>query len=169
MAKTLYRDNKNFIIYEVALVELRIILIYFLHKAQFDSLKSTKILAKYFNLSDIFSSDSVLKLVKHTRNNNHFIDLLEDMQLLYRLIYRLQLAKLKMLKTYIEANLSGNLNKSSKFSLVALILFVQKNHGSFHSYVDYQRLINFTIKNYYLLSWIAELLDCLSHASIFSS
>ena len=65
----------------------------------------TKVLAKYLDFADIFSSDLASKLPKHTRINNYAIDLVKSYkQPPYGLIYSLKPVELKTLKVYIETN-----------------------------------------------------------------
>ena len=73
-------DDKTFVIYVVALAESTIILIHLSCQAQVASLtsKKTRILAKYSEFSNVFSSDSALKLPEHTKINNHPINLLDN-------------------------------------------------------------------------------------------
>ena len=86
--------------------------------------KETGIPAKYFDFSNVFSSDSAVELPKHIRINNHPINLLDDKQLPYGPIYNLGQVELETLKTYIEANLANGFIKCSKSPAGASILFV---------------------------------------------
>lgn len=61
--------------------------------------KKTKISAKYFNFSNVFSSNITEKLPKYININNHFINWVDDKHSTYRLIYRLEVMKLETLKT----------------------------------------------------------------------
>lgn len=45
-------------------------------------------------------------LLKHTKINNYTINLIKNKQLFYKLIYSLEIVKLKTLKTYIKTNLA---------------------------------------------------------------
>ena len=67
--------------------------------------------------------------------------------------------KFKMLKIYIKTNLAYGFIYSFKSPAKVLILFNRKLNGSFHFYVDYQSLNNFTIKNQYLLLLINKSFD----------
>ena len=157
-------DNEIFEVYVIYLAKLTIMLIYSWHQAQVALLTSEKtgILIEYSNFSNVFSSDSTLKLPKYTEINDHFIDLLDDEQSSYSPIYSLGPLELKMLKTYIETNLAGGFIRLSKFPTNFLILFIQKKNSSLRLCIDYWRLNNLTNKNYYPLLLIGELLDCLS-------
>ena len=85
-----------------------------------------KIFAKYCNFLDLFFRDSAAKLLKYSRINDHFINLLKDKQLPYSLIYGLRLIELEILKTYIKANLASGFIRSFKSLASIAILFVEK-------------------------------------------
>ena len=130
--------------------------------------KKTRIFTKYSNFSNVFFSNSVVKLLEHTRINNHLINLLDNKQLLYIPIYSLGLVELELLKTYIKTNLASGFIKLFKCYTGVLILFVQKKDGSLRLCINYQELNNLTIKNRYLLPLIGKLLNCLSCAKHFT-
>ena len=113
--------------------------IYPSRQAQVAALTSeeTGIPAKYSNFSNVFFSDSAAELPEHTGINDHPINLLDDKQPLYGLIYSLGPVELETLKTYIKANLASGFIKPSKSPASTLILFVRKKDGSFHLCVDY--------------------------------
>ena len=77
---TLEVDNKTFVAYVKALARSKIMLIYSFYKAQFALVISTKIFAKYSDLSNIFSSNPAIKLLEYTEINDHPIDLLNNKQ-----------------------------------------------------------------------------------------
>ena len=64
---------------------------------------STKISAKYLDIADIFLPDLASKLFKHTKINNHAIELVDSQQPPYGPIYSLKPVKLETLKTYCNA------------------------------------------------------------------
>ena len=117
-------NNKIFRVHIIVLVEEIIMPIHLFHKAYVALLRSMEIPAKYSNFSEVFFSGSMVKLLKHTGINYHSTNTLDDKQLPYGLIYCLKLMNLKILKTYIKANLAGNFIKLFKFSAGTLILFV---------------------------------------------
>ena len=79
-----------------------------LKKAQIAHLNTDKavikVSSKYTDFIDIFLLKLAIELLKHTKINNHTIELVDNWQLLYSLIYSLSLMKLEILKTYIESN-----------------------------------------------------------------
>ena len=123
--------------------------------------KKIEITAKYSDFSDVFSSDSMVELSKHTRIHDHPTNLLDDKQSLYGLIYSLEPVELETLKNYIKANSTSDFIRSSKSPASVLILFIQKKDSSLCLCINYLGLNNLTIKNCYLLPLISELLDCL--------
>ena len=130
--------------------------------------EKTGISAEYSDFSNVFSSDSAVKLLEHTRINDHPINLLDNKQPPYSPIYSLGPVELETLKTYIEANIASSFIRPSKSFAVALILFVQKKNSSFRLCVDYRGPNNLIIKNCYPLSLIAKSLNCLGRAKRFT-
>ena len=80
-----------------------------------------EISAKYSNFLNIFFLDFLAELLKYTRINNHFINLLDIKQLFYSIISNSKLLELEMLKNYIRINLANSFIKSSKFHTSAQI------------------------------------------------
>ena len=128
----------------------------------------TKVPIEYLDFVDVFSPDLAFKLPKHTKINDHAIELVEDQQLPYRPIYSLGPVELETLKAYIETNLVNGFIRVSESPAGALILFDQKSNGFLRLCVDYQGLNNLTIKNQYPLPLIGESLDRLERARWFT-
>ena len=156
-------DDKNFIVHEAAIAEQIIIPIYPFCQAKLASLTSEQIeiSVKYSEFFNIFSSDSAVKLPENTKINDHLINLLDNKQPPYSLMYSLGLVKLETLKTYIKANPASSFIRPSKYPAGIPIIFIQKKNSSLCLCVDYQGLNNLTIKNCYSLHLIGKLLDCL--------
>ena len=163
-------DDKTFMVYIVALVELTTMLIYPSRQAQVAMLTSeeTGIPAEYSDFFNIFSSNSATELLEHNGVNNHPINLLDNKQPLYGPIYSLELVELETLKTYIKANLASSFIRPSKFPASAPILFIRKKNSSLYLCVNYQGIKNLTIKNCYLLPLIGKSLDCVGCAKHFT-
>lgn len=72
----LFVDNKTFIIY-VTTLNTEILNIYPFWAAQIGLFKANKIFtinyAKYFDYTDVFSSELIIKLLKYININNHAI------------------------------------------------------------------------------------------------
>ena len=132
-------------------------------KAQIAHLKAdeapNKILNKYANFTDIFLPKLAAKLLEYMRINNHAIELIDDWQPLYGLIYSLSPIKLEILKTYIGYNLANGFIKPFKSPARVPIFFDKKPDGSLRFCIDYQGFNNLTIKNRYPLPLVREFLD----------
>ena len=100
--------------------------------------------------------------------NKHAIKLKEDKQPPFGPIYSFGPIELETLKTYIETNLVNGFIRPSKSPAGAPILFDRKPNRSFRFCVDYQGLINITIKNRYPLSLIGESLNQLDRTRRFT-
>ena len=105
-------------------MELIIISIYSSHITLIILLIKIEIFAKYFNLSNIFSSNSRIKLLKYNRINTQLINLWNNKQLLYHQIYSLELVELETLKINIKENIARRFIKPFIFSTNAFILFI---------------------------------------------
>ena len=132
-------------------------------KAQIAYLKAdeapTKVLNKYTDFADIFLPKLAAELSKHPGINNYAIELVDDWQTPYGLIYSLGLMKLEILKAYIKNNLANSFIKPFKSLVGVFILFNKKPDYSLRLCVDYQGFNNLTIKNWYLLPLVGESLD----------
>ena len=132
-------------------------------KAQIAYLKADKALikvpSKYTDFGNVFLQKLVVELPEHIKINNHAIQLMDNWQPSYNLIYSLGPLELEMLKTYIENNLVSDFIKLSKSLARAPIFFDKKVDGNLRLFVDYWGLNNLTIKNRHFLLLICELLD----------
>ena len=142
------------------------ITIHLARKAQIALLlaKEVTLFTKYLDFTDVFLEESVNVFSEQTGVNEHAIKFGKGKQPSYGPIYSLCPIELKILKTYIETNLTNGFIRALNSSASAPILFVCKLHGSFHLYINYQSLNNLTIKNRYLLPLIGESLDQLGQA-----
>ena len=87
-------------------------------KAQIANLKAEKALIKvlneYVNFADIFSPKLAAKFLEYTGINNHAIELVDDQQPSYNLIYSLGFVGLETLMAYIKNNLANCFIRPSK-------------------------------------------------------
>lgn len=113
----LHIENKIFVVHITALAELTNIPIQLFYKAQVILLTSIEISIKYSKFLVIFSLNSIVELLKHSKINNSSINLLVN-KLFYSLIYSLVLIEFETLKTYIKANLTSNFIRLFKFFLL---------------------------------------------------
>ena len=122
---------------------------YSLRKAQIAYLKAdkifTKVLSKYADFADIFLSKLAIELPKHMESYNHTIELMDNSQLLYSLIYSLRPVELETLKAYVKNNLTNSFIRLFKSPIGASIFFDRKSDNSLRLYMDYQGLNNLTI------------------------
>ena len=116
-------------------------------------------LAEYSNYNNVFSIENAAEIPENTKINEHAIELKNDRQPLFGSIYNLGLVELEILKTYIEINLANNFIHSSKSLTGASIFLDWKPNNSLHLCIDYWGLNNLTIKNWYPLLFIRELLN----------
>ena len=125
-AALLNADNQIFVVNVAALVEPTIRPIILFCQAQVALLTSeeTGIPAKYSDFSNVFSLDSAVKLPEYIGIDDHLIDLLDNNQPPYGLIYRLGLVELEILKPYIKANLASSFIGPSNSPANIPILFV---------------------------------------------
>ena len=100
---------------------------------------------------------------------NHAIDFMEGAKLLKPAkIYLLSLAERNSLDTWINEELRKGYIHLSTSPIVALFFFVKKHNGSLQPVIDYKALNAITVKNRYLIPRIANLIESLSKASIFT-
>ncbi len=132
-------------------------------KAQIAHLKvdkaPSKVPSKYANFADIFSPKLTAELPEHTGSNDYAIELVDNRQPLYGPIYSFKPMELETLKAYIKNNLASGFIRPSKSLVKAPILFDKKPDGSLRLCMDYRGLNNLTIKNWYPLLLVRELLD----------
>ena len=124
----------------------------------------TSIFIEYSDFVDVISLELASELPEYNGINDYTIELVDNRQPPYGLIYSLRLIELKTLKTYIETNLANGFIRPSKFLVWAPIFFDKKPDDSFQLCVDYRKLNNLIIKNQYLLPLIGEFLDRLGQA-----
>ncbi len=128
----------------------------------------TKVPSEYADFVDVFSPKLAAELPEHTGINDHAIELVDDRQPPYGLIYSLGPVELETLKAYIENNLASGFIRPSKSPAGAPILFDKKPDGSLRLCVDYRGLNNLTIKNRYPLPLVGASLGRLGRAEHFT-
>ncbi len=93
--------------------------------------------SKYVDFADIFSPKLAVELPKYTEINKHVIELVNDWQPPYGLIYSSGLVELETLKAYIKNNLANGFIRPSKSPARALIFFNKKSDRSLRLCMDY--------------------------------
>ena len=83
-------------------------------------------------------------------------------------LYNLSELELKVLKNYININLTNSFISSLTSSAEAPILFTKKKDRSLRLCVNYQGLNNITIKDWYSIPLISEILNRLINSKVFT-
>ena len=145
------------------------ITIYLAWKAQITFLiaKKITILIEYADFSNVFSKKLGKVLPKRINIFKYTIKLVYSKQPLYRPIYSLDLVEFKTLKTYIKINLACSCIWTLKSLASVFICFVCKPNSRLCFYINYQKLNNLTIKNWYPLLLVGKFLDLLERAKCF--
>jgi len=100
---------------------------------------------------------------------DHAIDFMEGVKLPKPAkVYLLSLAERNSLDTWINEELRKGYIHPSTSPIAALFFFVKKHNGSLRPVIDYRALNAITIKNRYPILRIANLIESLSKASIFT-
>ena len=123
--------------------------------------------SEYADFEDVASeiNTSILALYKAY---DHDIVLEPEISSPYQSIYNLLEYKLKVLQEYIKTVLNKGWIRSLTSPAGAPIIFVSKKDGSLQLYIDYYRLNSITVKNYYPLPLMSEILDRLSNTKIYT-
>ena len=168
-AKPALDENVEAFVVHVSSLGLRMP-IHLARKAQLSLLlaKEVTVPTEYLDFADVFLEKSANILAERIGANKYAIELENGKQPPYGPIYSLGPVELKTLKTYIEINLSNGFIQALKSPTGTPILFVRKPNSSFCLCVDYQRLNNLIIKNWYLLPLIGKSLDWLGQAKRFT-
>lgn len=103
-------DEKLFVVHIASLSLGSWVVIYPASEAQIVTLDTKKVivLPEYSNYANVFLKASAIELSKHTGINDYPINLVDDKEPPYGLIYSLKPVYLETLKTYIETNLANN-------------------------------------------------------------
>ena len=126
-----------------------------------------RIPTKYHEFLEVFSKEKAETLPPH-RPIDHAIDLESDYKPPKGWITNLSEFELKMVKAYIERTLANGFIQQSSSSGAAPILFGKKKDGGLQLCVDYRALNLGTVKNWYPLLPIPELLFLVCEAQIFT-
>jgi len=83
-------------------------------------------------------------------------------------VYLLSLVERNSLDIWIDEKLRKGYIRPSTSLIAAPFFFVKKHNGSLRSVIDYRALNAITVKNCYSIPRIADLIESLSKASIFT-
>ena len=121
----------------------------------------------YRDHADVFSEEGASKLPLDTKIR-HTIPLEGGMSVSFGPIYPLSAEELRVLREYLEKYLARGWIRKSESPAGAPILFVPKKDGGLRLCVDYRALNKITIKNRHPLPLIAETLDRLVGAAVYT-
>ena len=120
----------------------------------------------YCKLTEVFSEAQTETLSLHHKGD-HAIELLERTTLSFKSMYNLSVKELKVLQQYLDVNLKNNFIQPLWLSAEALVLFTLKSDRALQLCVNYQRLNTIIKKNWYSLSLIDKIINCVSDTKIF--
>uniref|UniRef100_A0A803JAE8 Retrotransposon gag domain-containing protein n=1 Tax=Xenopus tropicalis TaxID=8364 RepID=A0A803JAE8_XENTR len=120
--------------------------------------------SEYYDFLDVFDKKGADSLPPH-RKYDCPIDLLPGSQIPFGRIYPLAEPELKVLRDYLEENLTKGFIRTSTSPAGAGIFFVEKKDHTLRPCIDYRNLNNITVKNRYPLPLIPELFQRLREAT----
>ena len=94
-------------------------------------------------------------------SHDHVIDLKLRQQLSFRKLYFMFSVKLNVLKIYLDNAMKADIIHKSILSAASPVMFVLKSDSSLQLVIDYKCLNSITIKNWYSLLLISDMLNCL--------
>ncbi len=130
-----------------------------------NALETQTLLVKLKEYKDVFSTESVNKLLLH-ENHDHAIEI--TAKLSYESLYNLLNTELATLRQYSNDVLTKEWIKHFVSSTDASILFILKKNDSLHLCMNYRDLNKITVKNHHSLSLISETLNRLSRVKQFT-
>ncbi len=132
-----------------------------------ESLEEPTIPKAYKVLANIFSPSNA-NFLPPNRDEDDAIELEPGKTPLFGPLYNLSEYQLKTLREYIDENLANRFIWPSKSSVGAPVLFTPKQNGTLRLCVNYRGLNSMTMKNWYPLPLIDEILDRFSGARVFT-
>ena len=126
----------------------------------------TILLFKYFKFLNVFFKKNVDILSLH-QTHDHVIHFKEDAQSSIFVLYNMSSDEILELHHYLNENLSKDFIQVNHFQTIIFVLFIKKLEEELCFCMNYQDLNAITIKNWYSLSLISEMLNRLSRAKIF--
>ena len=123
---------------------------------------------EYYLEIKVFMKQDANILSNH-RLEDHEIELLEGKQAPFMRNYKPLLEqKTEAMKKYIDKHLEKDFIRHSLSAAVAPVLLMRKPGGGLRFCMDYRALNKITVKNWYLISLINEMLEKLSSAARFT-
>ncbi len=130
-----------------------------------NALETQTLFVKLKEYENIFSTESVNKLLLH-EDHDYAIEITAES--LYELLYNLLNTELATLKQYLNNVLAKEWIKHFISSTDVFILFILKKNDSLHLCINYRDLNKITVKNRHSLSLISETLDRLNKVKQFT-
>jgi hypothetical protein len=132
-----------------------------------EQVEMTNLPPEYSDFADVASEDNSKELAVHSRNDLA-INIAEGEVPPYQPLYGLSEAELVVLRKYLAEFMQRGWIRRSKSPAGAPILFAKKKDGSLRLCVDYRGLNKVTVKNRHPLPLIAESLERLAQAKIYT-
>ena len=130
--------------------------------------REVSLLAKYTNFIDVFSKEGASELPKANSRVRYLIVIKANKQVPHGHIYLLSTNKLRVLREYINTNLTSGRIRRSESLAGASILFIQKKDSTLRLCVDYRTLNSVIVKNRHLLPLINKTINRLSGVAIYT-
>ena len=121
----------------------------------------------YYRLSEVFSEVQTETLSPHCKED-HAIELLKKTTLSFDFMYNLSVKKLKVLWEYLNTNLENRFIQSLWSSAETSVLFALKSDRELRLCVNYQSLNVIIKQNWYSLSLIDKIMNCVSDVKVFT-
>ena len=117
-----------------------------------------KLFSEYHDYFNVFDRAHVNQLFSH-RNNDHKIELLNDVKFSQNRAYRMPSYKLEKIKKYFIENLFKSFITFNKTLYFSLMLFAMKVNENLRFCVNYRKLNVIIKRNRYFLSLIKEIIE----------
>ena len=121
----------------------------------------------YHEFKDVFDKESFDELLPNWPWD-HAVELLPGDHMINCKMYNLTLDEQKELNAFLDENLKSGCICPSKSPFASAFFFMKKKDRQLHPIQDYQKLNNITVKNWYPLPLISELIDKLKTAKYFT-
>ena len=139
----------------------------FVAQNEAEQVEMTQLPPEYSDFADVASEDDSKELAAHSWNNLA-INVAEGKVPPYQPLYSLLEAELVVLQKYLAEYIGQGWIRQLKLPAGAPILFAKKKDGSLRLCVDYRGLNKVTVKNRHPLPLIAESLERLAQAKIYT-
>ena len=123
---------------------------------------------EYQNHLRVFSEEAAGRMPE-SRPYDHAIELVPGARTFHSKLYPLSPNEQVELDKFLKENLAKGYICESKSPMSSPFFFIKKKDGSLRPVQDYRRLNEITVKNRYPLPLVAELMDRLKNATIFTA